>query len=71
MDAIEDKERKEFATRDGTRSVEGGGEVTKRMSRTLELGEGAVLRYLNATSKRKLAHRLSFVSRLFAGTAHH
>jgi len=42
------------------RSVEGGGEAAKRMSRTLELGEGALLRYLNATSKRELARRLSF-----------
>jgi hypothetical protein len=49
------------------RSVEGGGEASKRMSRTLELGEGALWRYLNATSKWKLARRLSFVSRLFAG----
>ncbi len=68
MDAIENKEGRELTTRDGMRSVEGGGEATKRLSRTLqELGEGAILRYLNATSKWKLARRLSFVSRLFAG----
>lgn len=60
IDAMENKERREIATRDGMRSVEGGGEAAKRMSRTLELGEGALLRYLNATSKRELARRLSF-----------
>jgi hypothetical protein len=60
MDAIENKERRESRMRDGMRSVKGGGEATKRMRRTLKLGEGALLRYLNATSKRELAHRLSF-----------
>jgi transcriptional regulator of acetoin/glycerol metabolism len=62
MDAIENKERRESRMRDGMRSVEGGGEAAKRMSRTLELEAWGrcSLMYLNAPSKRELARRLSF-----------